>query len=107
MVGRVLWTMVSIFIGLILFSASSTAVGTDVAFLIEIDGPIGPAVEDRIARGFAEANRQDARLVILRIDTPGGLSSSTRGIIKTILASARPVACYVSPSGAHAASAGA
>lgn len=79
----------------------------DGAFQIDIDGPIGPAVADHVTRGFEEAARQDADLIILRIDTPGGLVSSTRDIIKVILASRRPVVGYVAPSGARAASAGA
>lgn len=77
------------------------------AFQITIDGPIGPAVADHVKRGFEEAARMDADVIILRIDTPGGLVSSTRDIIKVILASNRPVIGYVAPSGARAASAGA
>ncbi len=77
------------------------------AFVISIDGPIGPAVEEHVARGFEEARLQNAKLIVLRIDTPGGLVSSTRGIIKTILGAKRPVIGFVAPSGARAASAGA
>lgn len=79
----------------------------DGALVIDIDGPIGPAMADHVVRGFEEAAATDAEVVILRIDTPGGLVSSTRDIIKTILASDRPVVGYVSPSGSRAASAGA
>ncbi len=99
--------MMTILICTSLFSARLPAGEADGALLIEIEGPIGPAVEDHVARGFEQANAAAAPLIILRIDTPGGLASSTRGIVKTILASRRPVACYVSPSGARAASAGA
>ncbi len=82
-------------------------VAADGAFQINIDGAIGPAVADHVTRGFEEAARQDADVIILRIDTPGGLVSSTRDIIKVILASKRPVVGFVAPSGARAASAGA
>jgi len=101
------WAIAAIFICASLFSTRLPAQEADSALLIEIDGPIGPAVEDHVARGFEQANDAAAPLVILRIDTPGGLANSTRGIVKTIFASPRPVACYVSPSGARAASAGA
>ncbi|WP_286829415.1 MULTISPECIES: NfeD family protein [Kordiimonas] len=77
------------------------------ALVIEIDGPIGPAMADHVQRGMEEAAKRDADVIIIRIDTPGGLVSSTREIIKTILASDRPVVGYVAPSGARAASAGA
>lgn len=77
------------------------------AYLIEISGPIGPGIADHVARGFKEAAAANAPLVILRIDTPGGLVSSTRDIIKTILAQRRPVVGFVAPSGSRAASAGA
>ena len=76
------------------------------AVLLDIKGGIGPAVEDFIHRGIEQAAASNAGAVILRIDTPGGLSSSMRGIIKDILSSPAPVISYVSPSGARAASAG-
>lgn len=77
------------------------------AYLINIEGAIGPALEDHVSRGFEEARATGADLIILRIDTPGGLVTSTRGIIKTILASDIPVVGFVAPSGSRAASAGA
>jgi membrane-bound serine protease (ClpP class) len=75
--------------------------------LLRINGPIGPAIADYIERGLEKAARDRAPLVVLQIDTPGGLDSSTRQIVKAILASAVPVAAWVAPSGARAASAGA
>lgn len=87
--------------------SGSTAKANYTAFVINIEGAIGPALEDHINRGFEEARASGADVIVLRIDTPGGLVTSTRGIIKTILASDIPVVGFVAPSGARAASAGA
>jgi len=73
---------------------------------LELDGAIGPASSDYIERSMDEATTGNVQLVLIRIDTPGGLDSSMRQIIKKIIASPVPVACYVAPSGARAASAG-
>lgn len=73
---------------------------------IPIDGAIGPATADFVVARIHEANRDHAPLIVLRIDTPGGLSTSMRDIVKAILGSAAPVVGYVAPSGARAASAG-
>ncbi len=74
--------------------------------LVEIKGAIGVGTGHFIAQSLAEARRRDARLLIFQLDTPGGLVSATREIIQGILASPVPVAVYVAPSGARAASAG-
>ncbi|WP_446720793.1 NfeD family protein [Mesorhizobium sp. L-8-10] len=74
--------------------------------VIEIDGAIGPATARHVKDGLATAAERDAEIAILRLNTPGGLVSSTREIIADILASSVPVVGYVAPSGAHAASAG-
>lgn len=76
------------------------------ALLLEVSGAIGPAVSDFIERGIERAAAEGNRAVILRMDTPGGLDTSMRVIIKSILASPVPVIVYVAPSGARAASAG-
>lgn len=73
---------------------------------LAIDGAIGPATEDYIERAFTTAERESTALILIRMDTPGGLDSAMRDIIKHITRSPVPVATYVAPSGARAASAG-
>ncbi len=74
--------------------------------LLQIDGAIGPAVADYVSKGFAAAREKKASLVVLQMDTPGGLDNAMRDIIKEILGSEIPVVSYVAPSGSRAASAG-
>jgi membrane-bound serine protease (ClpP class) len=84
--------------------AAGPAPGT--AVVLDIDGAIGPATARYVVKGIEQAQRSGARLVVLELDTPGGLDSAMRDIIRAILASPVPVVSYVSPSGARAASAG-
>ncbi|MFW5724615.1 MAG: NfeD family protein [Halochromatium sp.] len=76
------------------------------ALIIPIDGAIGAATGEFVVSGIEDAAAADAELVVLRMDTPGGLDQAMRRIIKAILASPVPVASFVAPSGARAASAG-
>ncbi len=85
---------------------SSSATPRPVALLAAITGVIGPATALYVEKAIDQARSRPAEVLILRLDTPGGLLSSTRQIIEAILASPVPVIGYVAPSGAHAASAG-
>nr|MDJ0906869.1 nodulation protein NfeD [Woeseiaceae bacterium] len=74
--------------------------------VLEVSGGIGVATAEYVIQGIENAEASDARLVIIEMDTPGGLVSSTRDIIQKILGSSVPVATYVAPDGARADSAG-
>ena len=87
------------------FGDPVSASGSSV-LVIEIDGNIEPLTADRIARGIDAARSKGALLVVIQLDTPGGLLDSTRKIVEEILASDTPVAVFVGPAGARAASAG-
>lgn len=76
------------------------------AVWLDVNGAISPAMYDYIHRGLARAAEQQAQIIILQIDTPGGLDLSMRRIIQEIIASPVPVVSFVAPGGARAASAG-
>jgi membrane-bound serine protease (ClpP class) len=76
------------------------------ALVLEIDGVIGPPIADYIGRELRAARPDEVGIVVLRMNTPGGLDASMRKIVSAILASPVPVATYVAPNGARAASAG-
>ncbi|MGB3224858.1 MAG: nodulation protein NfeD [Desulforhopalus sp.] len=76
------------------------------AIVLEVKGAISPAVSDYIRKGIEKAVAVEAELVVLQMDTPGGLDTSMRDIIQMILASPVPIVTYVAPEGARAASAG-
>ena len=102
-IGILLWMSV---LSLGCWSGLSRAADSQAAVLLNIKGAIGPAVSDYVIRGLKKAEQDKAGVVILQIDTPGGLDASMRDIIKNILASSVPVVSYVAPDGARAASAG-
>lgn len=78
----------------------------DKAILLSVDDAIGPAITDYIERGLDKAHEAGAEIVIIQLDTPGGLDLAMRSIIQAVIASPVPVAIHVAPSGARAASAG-
>jgi len=94
----IFWLLFSTFFG---FTASAKEV-----WVIPVQGAIGPATSDYIDREFELAQQEDISLLILKMDTPGGLDSAMRSIIRNITSSTIPVATWVGPNGARAASAG-
>ncbi|SOY48058.1 NfeD family protein [Cupriavidus taiwanensis] len=87
-------------------TTTATATATAPVYVIPLKGAVSPASASFVLRGMARAREAGAQLVVLQMDTPGGLDASMRDIIQAILASPVPVATYVSPGGARAASAG-
>lgn len=88
------------------FAPSGVSAAPPPVVVVPLTGAIGPASADFVTRALARAAEEHAQLIVLQIDTPGGLDRSMRQIVKDILASPVPVAAFVAPSGARAASAG-
>lgn len=89
---------------LIVLSSAARADGT--AIVLDLEGALGVATAEYIIDGIEQAEEQGANVVIIRMDTPGGLVSPMRDIVQSILGSEVPVVTYVSPGGARADSAG-
>ena len=87
-------------------TGQNTEDGVPLVVRIVVDGSINPITANYIEEQLVQADKDKAKLLVLQLDTPGGLMSSMRQIVKAILASPVPVAVYVAPSGARAASAG-
>ena len=100
--------LVAICLGMGLAGQGAANAGTSQPIVgLRLDGVVDPFVADYLRGAIRTANTDAAPAILLKIDTPGGLSSSMREITEAILASNVPVICYVSPAGARAASAGA
>ena len=85
---------------------STTAFGAGRIIVIEVDGVINPVVAEFMANEIYNANKFSEELIVIQMDTPGGLDPSMRKIIKAIQNSKIPVASFISPGGSRAASAG-
>jgi membrane-bound serine protease (ClpP class) len=99
----------TVMVGLGLAGLASSAAAQDEpapVMLLDLDGVVDPFVAAYVEDGIADAADEGARAVVLRIDTPGGLDSAMRRIVKAVLGSDVPVLCWVGPPGARAASAG-
>lgn len=102
---RICVSLFAVALGLLL-AGSAGAQGSGTAISIELTGTIDPATEAWMSQALEDAEENGNELVIVRLDTPGGLDSSMREIVKDIIAVPAPVVVYVSPDGARAASAG-
>lgn len=90
----------------VFFSGSGPARADGVVLELDLEGALGVATAEYIIDGIEQAEQQNAKLVIIRMDTPGGLVQPMRDIVQAILGSSVPVATYVYPNGARADSAG-
>ncbi|MFH0847408.1 MAG: nodulation protein NfeD [Chloroflexota bacterium] len=97
--------IISLFLIALIFTARIQAKADEI-YVLRIKGTINPVVAEYISRGIARAEEVQANFCIIQLDTPGGLDTAMRDIVKTIVNARLPVVVYVSPSGARAASAG-
>jgi len=113
MAARLTWRAWSTWLAGLLLLCMAAALATSASaqspnrvFVTEVNGVIGVATARQISHAIQRATQENASALVMRLDTPGGLVSSTRDIIKEMIASPVPVIVYVAPSGARAASAG-
>jgi membrane-bound serine protease (ClpP class) len=104
--GHDVFGMMLAFIFTLFLSFPAHAQQKPPVYVLSMKGAIGPALAGYLEHGLAEADNAKAQLVVIELDTPGGLLSSTREMVTDILQSPVPVAMWVTPEGAHAASAG-
>lgn len=102
-----------VLLGLAMYMADVDAAGTTErpssdkpVIALQMKGAIGPALSDYLKKGIEKAANENASLILIELDTPGGLLTTTREMTQSIISSPVPVAVYVTPAGAHAASAG-
>jgi membrane-bound serine protease (ClpP class) len=95
-----------LFFPLVVLLTSSSADSVGKVLVITVDGVINPVASEYIEKSIDRVNRMHAETIVIELDTPGGLDTSMRKIVKAIIGSAVPVVVYVSPSGARDASAG-
>jgi membrane-bound serine protease (ClpP class) len=106
-IARRMLLVLAVLAGGVLLAVPATGQGPERPVLVaDLDGTIDPATSGWTADAIEQAAERDARLLVLRMDTPGGLDASMRDIVRGVLASPVPVAVWVAPDGARAASAG-
>jgi membrane-bound serine protease (ClpP class) len=105
-VCRKVMGMVARICAVVLWAVVAAAAGPKVR-VVTLNGPINPVTADYLRRNIHEAAKDGEKLIIIEMDTPGGLDSAMRDMVKELFASPVPVVAYVAPSGARAASAGA
>src|SRR5436190_12217076 len=94
---------IALIVGIIaVLAAPANAAAARQAAVLEVDGAIGPGIAGYVVRALGGVRPSDTGVVVLRLDTPGGLDTSMRDIVRAILASPVPVVAYVAPSGARA-----
>jgi membrane-bound serine protease (ClpP class) len=110
---RVRWTAAALALGALLLAGvavtgagAEASAGRPTVRALELRGAVDPFIAGYLERGIAAANKDGDAAVLLTIDTPGGLESSMRAIVKAITGSRVPVICWIGPAGARAASAG-